>query len=362
MATAPATTNKSQAVARREGAFKDLNALLQSPAMKHKLQLALPKHLTPDRMVRIALSAASRQPLLLECTPESIALSLVRAAEFGVETDGWDAHLVPYKNKGRLECQLIVDYKGLCKLAYQSELVLELVAGAVYERDVFEYEYGSDSFLRHIPTADENPGSLIFAWAMAKIKGGGSPFVVLNKRQVMEHKRASTAAGSEYSPWNKPATEPSMWKKTAVRELAKMIPRSAILHAALKHEDAADVGGQVIDGVVFDADNEADGGSKSDQVAGRLGASAGTNDTGSQDKSPETTTEFDWSPYEDLLNNLDMSLEAATSKASTLEVNSLCEAALEKEIPQEVADKINEMRQAALTTIKSQRGENSNKK
>ncbi len=365
MATAPARTNQQNtSLSKRDVAFKDLNSMLQSPGMKHKLQLALPKHLTPDRMIRIALSAASRQPLLLECTPESIALSLVRAAEFGVETDGWDAHLVPYKNKGRLECQLIVDYKGLCKLAYQSELVLELVAGAVCERDLFEYEYGSQSFLRHVPTNEEDPGKLVYAWAMAKIKGGGSPFVVLNRRQVMEHKKASTASASDYSPWNKPATEPSMWKKTAVRELAKMIPRSAILHAALKHEDAADAGGQVIDGVVFGADEEQ--GSKSDEVAGRLGA-AGTGDAQGNGKTEPTTepkqsAEFDWAPFQDLINNLDMTLEEATSKASTMAVNNACDTALERELPQEVVGKIAEMRRIAVTAIKKGRSEGSNTK
>lgn len=269
MATAVGN-NRNTGLSRRDEGFRTLSGLLQSDGMKHKLKLALPKHLTPDRMIRIALSAASRQPLLLECSPESIALSLVRAAEFGVETDGWDAHLVPYKNKGKLECQLIVDYKGLCKLAYQSELVLEIQAGAVFEKDIFEYEMGSDSFLRHIPTDEEDPGALRFAWAMAKIKGGGAPFVVLNKRQVMEHKKASTASNSDYSPWNKAATEPSMWKKTALRELAKTIPRSATLHAAMKHEDASDIGGKVIDGVVMGPDDEQE--SKSDTTAKRLGA------------------------------------------------------------------------------------------
>lgn len=269
MATAVGN-NRNTGLSRRDEGFRTLSSLLQSDAMKHKLNLALPKHLTADRMIRIALSAASRQPLLLECSPESLALSLVRAAEFGVETDGWDAHLVPYKNKGKLECQLIVDYKGLCKLAYQSELVLEIQAGAVFEKDLFEYEHGSDSYLRHIPTDEDDPGKLRFAWAMAKIKGGGAPFVVLNRRQVMEHKKASQAANSDFSPWNKAATEPSMWKKTALRELAKTIPRSAVLRAALKHDEATDIGGKVIDGIVMGPDEDQQ--SKSDATAKRLGA------------------------------------------------------------------------------------------
>ena len=54
-----------------------------------QIGMVLPKHLTPDRMVRIALSAASREPKLLQCTPGSIGLSLMKAAEFGVEVNGW---------------------------------------------------------------------------------------------------------------------------------------------------------------------------------------------------------------------------------------------------------------------------------
>lgn len=86
------------------------------------LKMALPKHMTTDRMIRIALSAISRQPLLLECTPQSIALALIMASETGLEPNGRDAHLIPYWNKKiqAYEAQFQPDYKGLVQLAYRS--------------------------------------------------------------------------------------------------------------------------------------------------------------------------------------------------------------------------------------------------
>lgn len=37
-----------------------------------QIKAALPKHMTANRMVRIALTATSKNPKLLECTPQRI--------------------------------------------------------------------------------------------------------------------------------------------------------------------------------------------------------------------------------------------------------------------------------------------------
>ena len=234
-----------------QGRLRDLRTLLTSEAVASQLKLVLPKHLTADRMVRIALSAASRNPLLLSCTPQSIGVALMKAAEFGLEVDGWDAHLVPFKNRtvqpNVYEATLIVDYKGYCKLAYQSEIVHEIQAAAVHEKDDFSFKLGTGAFVDHTPTDEEDPGPLTHAWALARVANGGCPFVVLNRRQVMARRKMSKA---RTGPWTNADQEPSMWTKTAVRELAKFIPRSSRMQTLLKHEEADDLGGKVLDGVL----------------------------------------------------------------------------------------------------------------
>jgi len=255
--------------------YKSVKGMLADPAIKAQIARALPRHMDADRMVRIALSALARTPKLAQCTPESVGIALVKAAEIGVEVNGWEAHLVPFKNKGQMECQLIVDYKGLVKLAYQSDLVLEVHAEVVREGDLFDWAKGTESFLRWKPGSGPSTRPMTHAWAMAKIKNGGSPFVVLTREEVMAHKKCGQGSNSEFSPWNRPETEPAMWKKTAVRDLCKMLPRSSALTQLLIHEQAVEIGGDVIDGVMVQPSyiEEAEQGeSKADAIARQIGS------------------------------------------------------------------------------------------
>jgi recombination protein RecT len=237
--------------------FATVRDVLTDPAVQRQLAHALPKGMDPGRMLRIALTACEHNPTLKDCEPKSVGMAILRAAAAGLEVDGWDGHLVPFKDKGRLKAQFIADYKGLCKLAYQSELVLEIHAEVVCEGDTFEWEKGTDTFLRWKPT-DLERGRMTHVWAGARIRGGGFPFVVLTRADVMRHKAASTAKDSPYSPWNKAETEPAMWRKTALRELCKLLPRSTQLAALLKTETADEIGGDVIDGVLVDSPPDAE--------------------------------------------------------------------------------------------------------
>lgn len=254
--------------------FTSVKAMLADEKVKAQIVRALPKHMSPERMLRIAMSSIERTPLLKECEPTSVGLSIIKAAEMGLEVDGWEGHLVPFKQKGKLKCQFIADYKGLAKLAYQSELVIELHAEVICENDEFDYEKGTDTFLKWKPARGDR-GEMLGAWAGAKVKSGGFPFIVMWKDEIMQHKAKSQAANSEFSPWNTPEGEPWMWKKTVVRSLCKFLPRSTQLLELLKYEDAADRGGDVIDGVIVSQPDDEPGEdqpSKSDKIAGRLGS------------------------------------------------------------------------------------------
>jgi recombination protein RecT len=255
-------------------AAKDLQSFFSSDGMKQRVKMALPAHMTEDRMIRIALSACARNPVLYECDKNSLGISLIRAAEMGVEVDGVEAALVPFKEKGVYKCQLITMFQGLAKLAYQSELVLSIQAGVVREGDEFKWKLGTQAFLDHYP-GDDPDAPMTHAWACAQIKGGGWPFVVLNRTEVMRHKAASKAAGSSFSPWNNKETEPAMWQKTAVRMLAKLLPKSATLRSWTQREDALDMDADIIDGVIQATNGEAEEGepvSQSDELANELEA------------------------------------------------------------------------------------------
>ena len=241
-------TKPGTQMATRDDKFRNIRALLTKA--QSQIALALPKHMTPDRMTRIALSAMSKNPLLLECTPESLVLSLINLSEVGLEPDGRLAYLLPYYNfnkalgKSVYEAQAMIDYKGFIQLGYRSGMISAIDAKAIHAKDVFDYRFGTNPFLDHKPADGDDVGELVGAYAVCTLLSGGHKFVVLNKRDI-ELRRAKSmgylkkgGAVNEYSPW---VTAPdAMWAKSAVRELYKWIPTSSEITRAVALDEAPD--------------------------------------------------------------------------------------------------------------------------
>lgn len=222
--------------------FDAAKALLNDPAFKEQIRMALPAHMTADRMTRIALTACLGQPKLLEVCSHaagkaSLAKELLKASQLGVEVDGRQAHLVPFNDKKLgMIVQLIVGYQGLVDKAYNHPKVKSIWWNVVHEKDEFRFVDGLDRKLEHIKyDGDEEPGALRYAYAVCEMDGGSRTFVCLNKREVMAAKKCSRGADSAYSPWT--THEAAMWSKTAVRALCKQIPQSNELRDALKVDD-----------------------------------------------------------------------------------------------------------------------------
>lgn len=214
---------------------------------KDQLAMALPKHITADRILRILMTEIQRTPSLLDCTRESVWGALLQCAQLGLEPGGvlGQAYLVPFKNRknnGRLEVQLMPGYKGLVKLAYQSGEVGAIRARIVREKDKFYYEYGVDETLVHVPDRSPDPGQMVAVYAVAKIKGiDEAQFVVLERWEVelIRQRSASSTSG----PWV--TDEPEMWKKSAIRRLCKLLPASTEkdnLAKAIAIDEAAEAG------------------------------------------------------------------------------------------------------------------------
>lgn len=103
-------------------------------AMEPEIRKALPSVVTPERFTRMALSALNNNPKLQECTQMSFLAALMNAAQLGLEpnTSLGQAYLIPYKNKGVLECQFQIGYKGMIDLVYRNEMVQTIQAHCVY--------------------------------------------------------------------------------------------------------------------------------------------------------------------------------------------------------------------------------------
>ena len=199
-----------------------LKGLLMS--MQGQIAKALPTVLTPERYTRMVMTALSTNPQLQQCTPESFLGAVMQAAQLGVEpnTPLGQAYLIPYRNKGRLECQFQLGYKGMLDLAYRSGEVSVIDAQAVHENDLFEFEYGLEPKLKFKPSLT-NRGPVVAYYAMFRTKDGGFNFAVMSREDVEQFaKQYSKAAGSGYSPWS--TNFDSMAKKTVLKQVLKYAP------------------------------------------------------------------------------------------------------------------------------------------
>ena len=192
--------------------------------MEPEIKKALPNVITPERFTRMALTAVSVNPKLAECTPRSFMGALMNAAQLGLEpnTPLGQAYLIPFKNKGVMEVQFQIGYKGLIDLAYRSGEFLSIYAKEVYENDEFEYEFGLEPKLIHKP-ATSNRGEVVAYYAVFKLVNGGFGFEVMSKDDIIAHaKKYSQNYDSKYSPWTNNFDE--MAKKTVLKRVLKYAP------------------------------------------------------------------------------------------------------------------------------------------
>lgn len=216
-----------------------------------ELGKALPAHLKPERVVRIALTQITLNPELAKCTPASFMGSLFALAQLGLEPIGGRAYLLPFNNKRNIngewktykECQAIIGYKGYIDLFYRHESALAIDMQTVYEKDDFSYEYGTNSYLKHRPTMKDR-GEVIGYYAVAKLKGGAHAFRYMTKEECLEHGKAHSKTYnskegkfSDYSPWT---NEPdAMCMKTVLLQLAKLLPISIEIQKAISVDETS---------------------------------------------------------------------------------------------------------------------------
>uniref|UniRef100_A0A6M3JKH4 Putative DNA recombination protein n=1 Tax=viral metagenome TaxID=1070528 RepID=A0A6M3JKH4_9ZZZZ len=203
---------------------------------KSAIASVLPKHITPERMLRIAYQVIHRTPKLRNCSQASLINGILEISMLGLDI-GRTAHLLPFGN----EAIVVPDYKGLIDLAHRSGQINSLSFKAVYQNDNFEYEEGTSRYIKHKPTEDER-GPLRAAYAICNYKHGGLDFELIFREDAMAVKARSPAKSSGDSPWNKSDQEWTMWCKTAVRRLAKRIPQSPELQRAVELEDLIEAG------------------------------------------------------------------------------------------------------------------------
>lgn len=192
-----------------------------------------------ERFKTVALHAATSNERILRSDPLTVIEAMRDSATMGLELNGvmGEGYLVPYWNSRRsvYETRFQPGYRGLLKLIRRSGQVLDIAADVVYEGDAFEYETGSDAYVRHRP-AWRDRGGRLGTYAYAKLPGGITRVLILTEAEAEMVRKASKAA--DEGPWVEWPDE--MRKKTAIRRLAKTLPQDPLVERALEVENRAE--------------------------------------------------------------------------------------------------------------------------
>lgn len=198
-------------------------------AQRDQVERALPNHVSPDRLVRVALTTLRTTPKLAQCTPESFLGALMLSAQLGLEPGPLGhAYFVPRWNKHLRanEVTFLLGYRGLIDLARRSDEITAIEARSVFDDDEFEFEHGTDGHLRHRPNLRKRKGSPWAYYGVAHFRGGGHYFEVLNRDDV--DGRRSRSAAKDSGPWK--TDYDAMARKSVIRAMAPYLPLT--IHAA----------------------------------------------------------------------------------------------------------------------------------
>lgn len=262
---------KAQVVEQRQKS-KPIMELIQKNLIE--LGKALPSHMNAERLGRIALTTVRKNPEIAECTSESFLGALFQCAQLGLEPDiDGQAYFLVFNNSRKIkgkwtklkEVQFVIGYKGYVDLFYRHELGVKISMHTVYSKDTFNYEYGTNETIRHIPydEPDENGdidrGIPLKYYAIAHLANGESAFKVMNKTECINHaiKYSKAYIDMEFSETEKkyiPIKEPhfnpnsawvtdrdAMCKKTVLVQLMKTLPKSIEIRKAFDMDNTTKI-------------------------------------------------------------------------------------------------------------------------
>jgi len=206
-------------VVSRESSIK---TMIMSDVMKKQFALALPRHMKPDRFIRIAITAITRTPKLAECTQTSLMRCLLDLSALGLEPDGRRAHLIPFNDRktNTVICTLIIDYKGLVELVMNTKEVSNIHADIVCENDEFVYNKGVIE--KHLIDFKKPRGDMYAVYCIITMKDGTQKTEAMQKCEIDNTRKRSKAG--DMGPWVTDYTE--MAKKTVFRRATKWVKLS----------------------------------------------------------------------------------------------------------------------------------------
>lgn len=200
----------------------------QLTAMQPQFAAALPKHVSPERFVRVVMTAVQTTPALLNADRRTLFAAATKAAQQGLLPDGREGAIVTFKD----QAQWMPMVAGIMKLVRNSGEISTWSVQAVYENDAFDFCLGDEEHITHKP-ALANRGKLIAVYSIVSMKDGEKSREVMSVEDVNAIRARSRSGNS--GPWVTDFAE--MAKKTVVRRHSKRLPLSTDIDGAIREDD-----------------------------------------------------------------------------------------------------------------------------
>jgi len=249
-----ATTKKDNPVAAFSG-FMD--------KFKPQLDLALPAHMSADRMARLALTAFSNSPKLQQCEAKSIAASIMIAAQLGLEPGVNGAgYLIPYGKT----CTFVPGWKGLVDLVSRSGRGT-VYTGVIFKDQRYTFTDGARrDLVIHNETDLDAPEDITHSFAIGWVRDASMPIIELwSVAKIAKHRDKYNKVGNQHYSFR----DWEMYcRKVPLLQVLKYMPASIELANAISVSHASEAGRGVTieNGIVIDMDEQPEAGRTDSRV------------------------------------------------------------------------------------------------
>ena len=179
--------------------------------------------ISPENFIKSAKKFVSNSTVFEKTTDKNTIVSaLLHCASDGLLPDGKQSTFVNYSGK----LTYVPMYQGLIEIIYRGGSVQSVNTHIIQDNDTFEVLMGTEEKITHIPNVEKN-GKKIAVYAVATLIGGGKVHCLLRREEIekIKSEQIGKMTNQDYSPWVK--HEEEMWKKTAIRRLYKILPKSS---------------------------------------------------------------------------------------------------------------------------------------
>lgn len=217
--------------------------------IKPQMELCLPKHLTADRMARLALTAFSTSPALQKCSVQSIAAALMTASQLGLEVGvNGQGFLIPY---GQI-CSFVPGWKGLVDLVSRSGRGT-IYTGVIFRDQKYTYTDGARrDLVIHSETDLSSGADITHAYAIGWVKDSAMPVIELwRSAKIERHRDHYNKQGQKHYSFR----DWEMYcRKVVLLQVLKYMPCSIEVSNAVAISNSSEmgIGASIIDGIVIE--------------------------------------------------------------------------------------------------------------